>query len=206
MRKIIHEGVKTRVLMLSATPVNNRLADLHNQIFMTAAVEDRQPWHQQHRCHHSLSAEAIQPLARSGGGGPYAVSFVEMLGFDYFTLLDHLTIARSRRHIEKYYGTAETGRFPDRLKPINIKADVDSAGAFLPIADINREIRRLNLASYAPLRYVLSHKQAAYDRKYSTEVKGGSGFFRQADREESLIHLLRVNVLKRMESAVPRLL
>ena len=67
---------------------------------------------------------------------------------------------------------------------------------------ISIEIRRLNLASYAPLRYVLPHKQAAYDRKYSTEVKGGSGFFRQADREESLIHLLRVNVLKRMESSV----
>ena len=126
-----------------------------------------------------------------------------MLGFDYFTLLDLLTIARSRKHIEKYYGTAETGRFPDRLKPINIKADVDRAGEFRSIRDINHEIRRLNLAAYAPLRYVLPHKQAAYDEKYSTEIRGGEGFFRQVDREESLIHLLRVNVLKRMESAVP---
>jgi hypothetical protein len=89
------------------------------------------------------------------------------------------------------------------LKPINIKADVDRAGEFRSIREINNEIRRLNLASYAPLRYVLPHKQEAYDRKYSTEVKGGAGFFRQVDREESLIHLLRVNVLKRMESAVP---
>jgi hypothetical protein len=127
---------------------------------------------------------------------------VEMLGFDYFTLLDHLTIARSRRHIEKYYGTSETGRFPDRLPPINIKADVDLAGEFHAIRDINLEIRRLTLATYAPLRYVLPHKQAAYDAKYSTQVRGGEGFFRQVDREESLIHLLRVNVLKRMESAV----
>ncbi len=124
-----------------------------------------------------------------------------MLGFDYFTLLDLLTIARSRKHIEKYYGPAETGRFPKRLRPINIKADVDRAGEFRPIRDINLEIRRLNLASYAPLRYVLPHKQAAYDKKYSTEIRGGEGFFRQVDREESLIHLLRVNVLKRMESA-----
>ncbi|MBN0581638.1 helicase, partial [Pseudomonas aeruginosa] len=68
--------------------------------------------------------------------------------------------------------------------------------------DINQEIRRLTLASYAPLRYVLPHKQAAYDAKYSTQVRGGESFFRQADREESLIHLLRVNVLKRMESCV----
>src|SRR5690606_33738281 len=65
-----------------------------------------------------------------------------------------------------------------------------------------RSIRRLNLASYAPLRYVLPHKQAAYDAKYSTQIRGGESFFRQVDREESLIHLLRVNVLKRMESAV----
>jgi hypothetical protein len=125
-----------------------------------------------------------------------------MLGFDYFTLLDLLTIARSRKHIEKYYGLAETGRFPERLKPINIKADVDLTGGFPPIREINLEIRRLNLAAYAPLRYVLPHKQETYDKKYSTEVKGGAGFFRQVDREESLIHLLRVNVLKRMESSV----
>src|SRR5690606_16807418 len=127
---------------------------------------------------------------------------IEMLGFDYFTLLDHLTIARSRKHIEKYYGTTETGKFPTRLKPINIKPDVDRAGEFRSIREINDEIRRLNLAAYAPLRYVLPHKQAAYDEKYSTGVRGGTGFFRQKDREESLIHLLRVNVLKRMESSV----
>jgi len=127
---------------------------------------------------------------------------VDMLGFDYFTLLDTLTIARSRRHIEKYYGTEETGKFPDRLKPVNIKSDVDSSGAFPAIRDINQEIRRLHLASYAPLRYVLPHRQEAYDKKYSTEVRGGEGFFRQVDREESLIHLIRINVLKRMESAV----
>ncbi|MCF5007365.1 helicase, partial [Pseudomonas lactis] len=96
----------------------------------------------------------------------------------------------------------ETGRFPDRLPPINIKADVDADGQFRAIREINQEIRRLNLASYAPLRYVLQHKQAAYDAKYSTEIRGGESFFRQADREESLIHLLRINVLKRMESAV----
>jgi hypothetical protein len=81
---------------------------------------------------------------------------------------------------------------------------VDRAGEFRSIREINNEIRRLNLAAYAPLRYVLPHKQAAYDKKYSTEIRGGEGFFRQVDREESLIHLLRVNVLKRMESACRR--
>jgi hypothetical protein len=127
---------------------------------------------------------------------------LEMLGFDYFRLLDLLTIARSRKHIEKYYGTKETGRFPERLKPINIKREVDITGEFRSIREINNEIRRLTLAAYAPLRYVLPHKQAAYDAKYSTKIRGGESFFRQVDREESLVHLLRVNVLKRMESSV----
>ena len=125
-----------------------------------------------------------------------------MLGFDYFTLLDRLTIARSRRHLEKYYGTTETGRFPERLKPINVKPDVDLRGEFPSVHEINLEIRRLNLATYAPLRYVLPHKRAAYDERYSTKLQSGEGFFRQADREESLVQLLRVNALKRMESSV----
>ena len=205
MRKIIREGVNTRVLMLSATPVNNRMADLRNQIVFATEGDDTA------LLEHGIgSIEATTRLAQRqfnrwldlDDAERTPSRLVEMLGFDYFTLLDLLTIARSRKHIEKYYGLAETGRFPDRLKPINIKADVDRTGAFPAIRNINLEIRRLNLAAYAPLRYVLPHKQEAYDRKYSTEVKGGTGFFRQVDREESLIHLLRVNVLKRMESSV----
>jgi hypothetical protein len=206
MRKIIKEGVKTRVLMLSATPVNNRMADLRNQIAFATEGDDTA------LVDHGIgSIDSTTRLAQKQFNRWLDLPdtertpsrLIEMLGFDYFTLLDLLTIARSRKHIEKYYGIAETGRFPDRLKPINIKANVDLAGEFPPIADINLEIRKLNLAAYAPLRYVLPHKQEAYDKKYSTEVKGGAGFFRQVDREESLIHLLRVNVLKRMESAVP---
>ena len=205
MRKIIREGVKTRVLMLSATPVNNRLADLRNQIAFATEGDDFAL-----ADHGIASIEATTRKAQTqfnrwldlDDSDRTPTRLIEMLGFDYFTLLDHLTIARSRKHIEKYYGTTETGRFPTRLKPINIKPDVDLAGKFPSVREINDEIRRLNLAAYAPLRYVLPHKQAAYDEKYSTEVRGGEGFFRQADREESLIHLLRVNVLKRMESAV----
>jgi hypothetical protein len=204
MRKVMREGVKTRVLMLSATPVNNRMADLRNQIAFATEGNDTA------LLDHGIgSIDSTTRLAQKqfnrwldlDDAERTPSRLVEMLGFDYFALLDLLTIARSRRHIEKYYGLTETGRFPERLKPINIKADVDRAGTFPRIAEVNLEIRRLNLASYAPLRYVLPHKQEAYDKKYSTEVKGGTGFFRQVDREESLIHLLRVNVLKRMESA-----
>lgn len=205
MRRIIQEGVQTRVLMLSATPVNNRLADLRNQIaFATAGVDT------------ALFANGISSIDSTTRLAQKQFNrwleledsrrtpskLIDMLGFDYFTLLDLLTIARSRRHIEKYYGTLETGRFPERLKPTNIKTDVDLSGEFQSIREINQEIRRLNLAAYAPLRYVLAHRRQYYDELYSTRLRRGEGFFRQVDREESLIHLLRVNVLKRMESAV----
>lgn len=205
MRKIIKEGVKTRVLMLSATPVNNRMADLRNQIAFATEGNDTALSGQGIGSIDSTTRLAQKQFNRWLDLDPADRTpsrLVDMLGFDYFTLLDLLTIARSRKHVEKYYGTAETGRFPDRLKPLNIKAEVDVSREFPRIADINTEIRRLHLASYAPLRYVLPHKQEAYDRKYSIEVRGGTGFFRQVDREESLIHLMRVNLLKRMESAV----
>jgi len=205
MQRIIKEGVKTKVLMLSATPVNNRLADLKNQISFVTEGDDL-----------ALSGHGIasvEATIRKAQGQfnrwlemPEAerrpARLMDMLGFDYFKLLDLLTIARSRKHVQRYYGIEETGQFPNRLPPINIKADVDRAGEFRPIREINNEIRRLTLAAYAPLRYVLSHRQAAYDEKYSTKIRGGQSYFRQVDREESLIHLLRVNILKRMESSV----
>ena len=205
MRKIIREGVKTRVLMLSATPVNNRLADLKNQIAFVTEGDDTALFDHGIASIDSTTRRAQKAFNRwlelpEAEKTPQLL--VEMLGFDYFSLLDHLTIARSRRHIEKYYGTAETGRFPSRLPPVNIKSDVDKAGEFQSIKEINLEIRRLKLASYAPLRYVKEGRLAAYDEKYSTAIRGGESIFRQVDREESLIHLMRVNLLKRMESSV----
>ncbi|WP_367354076.1 helicase-related protein [Agrobacterium pusense] len=205
MKRVIKAGVKTKVLMLSATPVNNRLADLKNQIaFMTEgsdiALID----------HGIPSIEATIRKAQGqfnrwldlSDGERRASRLMDMLGFDYFKLLDMLTIARSRKHVQRYYGTAETGHFPDRLQPINVKADVDLAGEFRPIREINNEIRRLTLGAYAPLSYVVADKQHAYDAKYSTKIRGGESYFHQADREKSLIHLMRVNLLKRMESSV----
>lgn len=206
MRRIIKEGVKTRVLMLSATPVNNRLADLKNQIAFVTEGDDTALFDHGISSIEATVRQAQLQFNRWMGlddAERTSAQLLDMLGFDYFKLLDLLTIARSRKHIEKYYGTIETGRFPERLKPINFKPDVDRAGEFSSIREINNEIRRLTLAAYAPLRYVLPHKQAAYDAKYSTKIRGGESFFRQVDREESLVHLLRVNVLKRMESAVP---
>jgi hypothetical protein len=206
MRRIIREGVKTRVLMLSATPVNNRLADLKNQIaFVTEGSDEALA------AHGIPSVEATVRQAQLQFNRWLALDedertqtqLLDMLGFDYFKLLDLLTIARSRKHVEKYYGVGETGRFPERLKPINIKSEVDRAREFRSIREINGEIRRLNLAVYAPLHYLLPSRRDAYDAKYSTSIRGGESIFRQEDREQSLVQLLRVNVLKRMESAVP---
>jgi len=204
MRSIIKSGVKTKVLMLSATPVNSRMNDLKNQVaFITEGVDDalynagigsieQTLKKAQTRFNQWLSLDQPQRTAES---------LLEALNFDYFKLLDLLTIARSRKHIEKYYDMAEIGKFSERAKPINIKADIDTKDLFPELKEINRDIRRLNLSSYAPLKYVLPDRIEEYSRKYDMEVKGGS-VFKQIDREESLIHLMRVNLFKRMESSI----
>jgi len=205
MRDIVKAGIRTKVLMLSATPVNNRLNDLKNQIAFATEGNDA-----------ALAEAGIKSIAGTVRLAQAAFNkwqalpaerrtsqrLLDMLGFDYVRLLDLLTIARSRKHIERYYGISETGRFPDKLPPDNRKTDVSSDGSFPPIAAINDEIRRLTLAAYAPLRYVLANKRAEYDRRYSQTAKAGESVFRQLDREESLVGLMRINLLKRMESSV----
>ena len=205
MRRIIREGVKTRVLMLSATPVNNRLADLKNQIAFITEGDDAALKSQGIASIDSTTRQAQRQFRKwlsLDDARRTPSQLIEMLGFDYFSLLDRLTIARSRRHLEKYYGVADTGRFPERLKPINVKTDIDLAGEFYPINEVNSVIRRLSLAAYAPFRYLLPQKREAYDKKYSTRLKTGDGSFLHSDREESLVHMLRINALKRMESSV----
>lgn len=204
MREIIKSGVKTKVLMLSATPVNSRMNDLKNQVaFITEGKDDslyacgiasieQTLRTAQVRFNHWLRLDATERTTEG---------LLEALNFEYFKLLDLLTIARSRRHIEKYYDLSEVGSFPERAKPINVKPDIDSKDLFPELREINRDIRRLNLSSYAPLKYVLPNKLEEYSRKYDMEVASGS-VFKQIDREESLIHLMRVNLLKRMESSI----
>tara|TARA_R110000787_G_C13441618_1_gene446432 strand:- start:1890 stop:5114 length:3225 start_codon:yes stop_codon:yes gene_type:complete len=204
MNDVIKSGVKTRVLMLSATPVNNRMNDLKNQTaFITEGIDDALADHgiisieqtlkkAQTRFNHWLNLESEERKVEA---------LLSSMNFDYFKLLDMLTIARSRRHIEKYYDIQEMGAFPERLKPQNIKSDIDTANAFPPLKDINKTIRRMNLSAYAPLRYVKLEKREEYSRKYDMQVSGGS-VFKQTDREDSLIHLMRINILKRMESSI----
>ena len=204
MRNIIKSGVKTKVLMLSATPVNSRMNDLKNQVaFITEGIDDALHDHGIFSIEQTLrqAQTRFNRWLRLDAADRTTEGLLETLNFDYFKLLDLLTIARSRKHIEKYYDLDEVGEFPERAKPINIKSDIDTKDLFPKLREINRDIRRLNLSSYAPLKYVLRNKLDEYSRKYDMEVSGGS-VFKQIDREESLIHLMRVNLLKRMESSI----
>ena len=205
MDDIIKSGVKTKVLMLSATPVNNRMNDLKNQVaFIAEGIDDafadsgiasieQTLKKAQTRFNQWLELEANERKSEI---------LLERMNFDYFKLLDLLTIARSRKHIEKYYDISEIGAFPERLKPLNIKADIDLDGQFPPLKEINKTIRRLHLSAYAPLKYVRMEKREEYNRKYDMKVGDGSSVFKQVDREQSLIHLMRVNLFKRMESSI----
>ncbi len=204
MRDIIRSGVRTKVLMLSATPVNSRMNDLKNQVaFITEGEDDALFDAGIPSIEYTLRKAQAQFNAwlKLGNAERTTQGLLDTLNFDYFQLLDLLTIARSRKHIAKYYDLSDVGRFPRRTPPVNVKADIDRAGLFPPMRDVNRDIRRLNLSAYAPLRYVLPEKVPEYSRRYDMDVPGGRSF-RQLDREESLIHLMRVNLLKRMESSI----
>lgn len=202
---IIRSGVKTKVLMLSATPVNNRMNDLKNQIaFITEGQDD---------AFQGVGIKNIESTLRlaqrqfnSWLNEPVenrtTATLLDSMSFGYFKLLDVVTIARSRKHIEKYYGTSDIGKFPTRLKPVNIYADIDLSNEFPPLKEVNKTIRRLSLAGYSPLKFVRNGKKEEYARRYDKAVGAGKSVFKQIDREESLIHLMRVNLLKRMESSI----
>lgn len=205
MEDVIKSGVQTKVLMLSATPVNNKMNDIKNQIaFITE--ENDQALQETGINSIDLTLKNAQMIfnqwANLSENERTTEKFVDMMNMDYFKILDTLTIARSRKHIEKYYDIEEIGSFPERLKPMNKYSKIDEDDIFPDISDVNNTINKLNLAIYSPLKYVYNHKLFEYEKKYDMEVKDGQGLFRQRDRETSLIHLMRVNILKRLESSV----
>lgn len=205
MNEVIKAGVKTKILMLSATPVNNRMNDIKNQIAFITEGNDR-----------ALSEFGLPSIDFTLRKAQIVFNrwselsdqerttdhFVEMMDIDYFKLLDTVTIARSRRHIEKYYNIEEIGKFPQRNKPINKYPEIDSQGEYPPLEQVNKLIRRLTLAMYSPLLYVLPEKRSVYEEKYDMRVGSGNSTFKQADRERQLVALMRVNMLKRMESSI----
>jgi len=205
MKEIIKSGVKTKVLMLSATPVNNRMNDIKNQIaFITAdnskaladvGIKDIDNTLKNAQTNYNIWVDK-DDIAKT------TETFVNMMDADYFKLLDTLTIARSRKHIEKYYNLAELGDFPERLPPVNKYPEIDIQGKFPRIGEINLQIKRLILCYYSPLKYLLPGKEEEYEQKYDLELEDGKSIFKQRDRETSIIGLMRVNILKRMESSI----
>ncbi len=205
MNDIIKSGVKTKVLMLSATPVNNRMNDIKNQIaFITEG---------RNGAFASVGLDNLELILRKAqtvfnkwselpDQQRTTEAFVNMMELDYFKLLDTVTIARSRKHIEKYYNLDEIGKFPTRMTPENRYAVIDTEGEFPPIEEINKLIKKLTLAVYSPLTYVLPEKRVAYEKKYDMVVGSNNSVFRQIDREQSLVGLMRVGILKRLESSI----
>lgn len=205
MQDVIKSNIRTKVLMLSATPVNNRMNDLKNQVAFITEGDD-----------HAFRAYGIESITqvmkdaqrrftqwfRNGDLDNLNVNdLMQSLDGSYFRILDMLTIARSRKHIEKYYDTADIGKFPERLQPVTIQPEIDTHGQFKDIGQLYDEISTLTLAAYSPLGYVRADKRAHYEEKYDMTTKTGS-VFRQVDREQSLIYLMRVNLLKRLESSI----
>ena len=206
MNRIIKSGVKTKVLMLSATPVNNRLADLKNQIMFI--TEDKDDAFKESAGINSVETtlRVAQTRFKEWSKLPEdkqtTANLLPMLDYNFFNLLNTVTIARSRKQIQTYYDTKDIGEFPTRLKPISIKSNIDINNNFPALSDVNGMISKLHLAIYSPMLYVLPSKMEYYEELYDQEVKDGAGRFKQIDREKNIVNLMRVNIFKRLESSV----
>ena len=206
MNRIIKSGVKTKVLLLSATPVNNRLADLKNQIMFI--TEDKDDAFKDNVGINSIEAtlrlaqQRFSEWSRLPQEKQTTKNLLPMLDYNFFNLLNTVTIARSRRHIQTYYDTKDIGEFPERRKPKSIKADIDLMNQFPELSKVNTMIARLHLAVYSPMLYILPTRIKYYEEQYDQEVRGGLGSFKQADREKNIVNLMRVNIFKRLESSV----
>lgn len=207
MNKVIRQGVKTKVLMLSATPVNNRFNDLKNQLALAYEGESenlskklklKQGIEEVFRSSQVAFNQWIQlpPEKRT------AKAILEALDFDFFELLDRVTIARSRKHIQTFYDTKDIGPFPERNKPLSFHSPLTKRSDVFDFNEIFTRLSLLKLALYAPINYILPSRLRKYEELYDTLVDGGKGKFRQADRERSLQALMTTNLLKRLESSV----
>lgn len=207
MNQVIRAGVKTKVLMLSATPVNNRFNDLKNQLALAYEGET------ENLTRHLSSAKDIDGVFRRAQAAfnhwsslppekRITSAILKTLDFDFFELLDSVTIARSRRHIETFYDTTKIGSFPKRRKPLSFHCPLTTRTDVIDFNEIFQHLSQLKLAVYAPISYILPSRLKKYEEMYDTQVTSGGGRFRQADREKSLQALMTTNLLKRLESSV----
>ncbi|EDT05619.1 helicase domain protein [Burkholderia ambifaria IOP40-10] len=207
MNKVIREGVKTKVLMLSATPVNNRFADLRNQLAL-AYEGDSENLSKKLRT--SKSVEEVFRNAQTAFNAwsklppeertPRAI--LDALDFDFFELLDSVTIARSRRHIQTFYDTKDIGQFPERRKPQSFHCALTTRSDVMSFNEIFEQLTKLMLAVYAPAKYILASKRQQYIDRYNAQSGDEKGNLSLEGRESGLQRLMTVNLLKRLESSV----
>ena len=204
MNKVIRSGVKTKVLMLSATPVNNRFNDLKNQLEL--AYEGKQE-----NINDLLNTESsIESIFNRAQKAYNAWSklpkeerttqrLLDSLSFDFFEVLDSVTIARSRKHIEQYYDTADIGKFPTRLLPKSFRPNLTDIDDAINYNEIFAELQRLNLSIYRPSNYIQPSKIHKY---IDTDDESQFGGLSVSGREIGISRLMSTNLLKRLESSV----
>lgn len=204
MNKVIRDGVKTKVLMLSATPVNNRFNDLRNQLAL-AYEGDSTQMDAKLKTTSSLDDIFRQAQAAFNKWSKYTPeqrttsALLEMLNFDFFEVLDSVTIARSRRHIEQYYDTTDIGKFPERLRPLSMIPKLTDLSKTVDFNDIFVSVSELNLAIYTPSDFILPSKLEKY---METREDGRFSNLSRAGRERGIRQLMSINLLKRLESSV----
>lgn len=203
---IIKKGYKTKVLLLSATPVNNTLIDLKNQLSIITVDDDRAFIDEGISSISQLlrkSQMVINDWAREENKDKQEL--LDRLPSDFFKLLEMITIARSRKHIVTYYGTDEVGTFPEKKEPLTIRNKIDKKDELVTFREMNDFLDMLNLSIYSPMKYILPEFKQEYRERFSLDVKEGSSTFYQEDREESVKKLYKFNILKRMESSIEAL-
>lgn len=204
MNKVIRAGVKTKVLMLSATPVNNRFNDLRNQLAL-AYEGDSTKLDSLLSTNSSLeeifrqAQTAFNRWSKLPAEERTTKTLLEMLSFDFFEVLDSVTIARSRKHIEQYYDTSDIGKFPERLKPISRAPKLTDLPTAVSFNDIFVSVTELNLAIYTPSDFILPSKLEKY---MEVREDGRFGNLSRSGRERGIRQLMSINLLKRLESSV----
>ena len=205
MKKVIRAGVKTKVLMLSATPVNNRFNDLKNQLALayeghTDYIDDKLNTTRSIDDIFKNAQRAFNTWSKWEPEDRTTEKLLQMLDFDFFEVLDSVTIARSRKHIQKYYDTADIGSFPTRLKPISLRPSLTDLKSAINYNQIFEQLMLLTLTIYTPTHFILPSKMEKYADLYGdNKVNVG---FTQANREQGIRRLTSINLMKRMESSV----
>ena len=205
LNKAIKPGVKTKVLMLSATPVNNRFTDLRNQLALAYEGIPEQ-WSDKLDTAHSVNEifrqaqkefnvwSKLPPEERT------LERLLQRLDFDFFELLDSVTIARSRKHIAKYYNANAIGRFPDRLPPLSPRPSLTDLPSAINYREIYEQLQQLHLVVYLPSDFILASKRPKYEKLYGSDM--GNTIFSQLDREKGIQRLTGIGLLKRLESSL----